>query len=166
MTDESPAAVITWNDAMAYCQWLSDVEKATYRLPTEAQWEYACRAGTTTQYSFGDDHQELAQFGWFKNNSELRSHAVGQKRPNAFGLYDLHGNLWEWCHDFYDEKWYEKSPTNDPTGPTFGLQHVMRGGYWPSSASTCRSAHRGRTIPANRSNHFGFRVVLSLDADK
>ncbi len=166
VTDDSPAAVITWNDAMAYCQWLSDVEKATYRLPTEAEWEYACRAGTTTQFSFGDDLHDLEQFAWFRNNSDLRSHEVGQKLPNAFGLHDMHGNLWEWCRDFYDEKWYAKTLTNDPTGPTFGSQYVIRGGYWPGSASTCRSAHRGRTIPSNRSNHFGFRVVLSAAADK
>ncbi len=164
VTDDSPAAVVTWNDAVAYCRWLSDVEKAPYRLPTEAEWEYACRAGTTTQYSFGDDHQELANFGWFKENSDNRSHEVGQKRPNAFGLHDMHGNLWEWCQDFYDEGWYAKSPTDNPTGPAFGSQHVTRGGYWPSSASTNRSAHRGRTIPANRSNHFGFRIVSELKA--
>ncbi len=164
VTNDSPAAVITWNDAVAYCRWLSDVEQAMYRLPTEAEWEYACRAGTTTQYSFGDDYQELANFGWFKENSDNRSHEVGQKRPNAFGLHDMHGNLWEWCQDFYDESWYAKSPTDNPTGPALGSQHVIRGGYWPSSASTNRSAHRGRTIPSNRSNHFGFRVVRQLNA--
>ena len=164
VTVDSPAAVITWNDAVAYCRWLSDVEHSMYRLPTEAEWEYACRAGTTTQYSFGDNSQELANFGWFKENSDNRSHEVGQKRPNAFGLHDMHGNLWEWCQDFYDESWYAKSPTDNPTGPALGSQYVIRGGFWPSSASTSRSAHRGRTIPSNRSNHFGFRVVRELNA--
>ncbi len=166
VTDDSPAAVITWNDAIAYCRWLSELEQATYRLPTEAEWEYACRAGTTTQYSFGDDHQELVKYGWFNQNSEGRAQAVGIQLPNPFGLHDMHGNLWEWCQDYYDENWYEKSETNDPTGPAVGSQHVIRGGYWPSSASNCRCAHRGRTIPSNRSNHFGFRVALTIDGVK
>lgn len=164
VTDDSPAAVITWNDAVAFCQLLSDREQVTYRLPTEAEWEYACRAGTTSQYSFGDDHRELVNFGWFKENSENRSQEVRQKLANAFGLHDMHGNLWEWCQDFYDENWYEKSSASDPTGPVSGTQHVIRGGYWPASKSACRSAHRGRTVPFNRSNHFGFRVVREFNA--
>ena len=150
---------MTWNDAVAYCQWLSVQEKTTYRLPTEAEWEYACRAGTATQYSFGDDYAELEQFGWYNKNAGRESHAVGTKLPNAFGLYDMHGNLQEWCGDFHDEKWYEKSQPNDPKGPASGSHRVVRGGNWTSYASYCRSACRSSSTPSNRHYTIGFRVV-------
>jgi sulfatase modifying factor 1 len=157
VTDDSPAAVITWNDAVAYCKWLSDQEKTTYRLPTEAEWEYACRAGTTTQYSHGDDYDELPKYGWLRKNADSKSHPVGTKLPNGFGLFDMHGNLFEWCGDYFDEKWYSTSPPNDPNGPSAGSYRVIRSGYWNNYASGCRSASRFKL--STRNGNVGFRCV-------
>jgi formylglycine-generating enzyme required for sulfatase activity/serine/threonine protein kinase/Leucine-rich repeat (LRR) protein len=161
VTDDSPAAQITWNDAVAYCRWLTAQEKVIYRLPTEAEWEFACRAGTTTQYSFGDDAAFLDLYGWYIKNQSGNSQPVGTKLPNAFGLFDMHGNLFEWCQDFWNEKWYELSPTNDPTGSTYIVGWVMRGGCWNFSATHGRSAYR-HTL-AYRDLNVGFRVVRVLD---
>ena len=161
VTDDSPAAQITWNDAVAYCRWLTAQEKVIYRLPTEAEWEFACRAGTTTQYSFGDDAAFLDLYGWYIKNQSGNSQPVGTKLPNAFGLFDMHGNLFEWCQDFWNEKWYELSPTNDPTGSTYIVGWVMRGGCWNFSATHSRSAYR-HTL-AYRDLNVGFRVVRVLD---
>ena len=159
VTDDSPAAAITWNDATAYCKWLSEQEKRTYRLPTEAEWEYACRAGSTTQYFFGDDYNELSKYGWHKGNAGNKSHPVGTLLPNPFGLFDMHGNLYEWCGDFFDEKWYSTSPPNDPNGPSVGSTRVVRGGYWDNTASNCRSAYRYPYPPSYRHANNGFRCV-------
>ncbi len=182
VADDSPAAVITWNDAVAYCNWLSTQEKldpcyrpdgntwqawpgkSGYRLPTEAEWEYACRAGTTTQFSCGDDHQQLDEYGWYSTNAGGRTHAVGTKSPNPFGLFDMHGNLQEWCQDFFDLKWYAASPPNDPNGPASGSTRVLRGGSRNSFVSHCRSAYRDNPSPWSRSNHIGFRCVRVLAA--
>ena len=163
VTDDSPVTQITWNDAVAYCNWLSTQEKVTYRLPTEAEWEFACRAGTTTQFSFGDDVALFEQYGWYNKNAASKSHQVGAKRPNGFGLYDLHGSLAEWCQDFYEEKWYAKSPSNDPNGPSTGFAHVIRGGYQRDPASACRSATRFSLPPSLRSYAIGFRCVRAFD---
>ena len=164
--DNSPAAAITWNDAVAYCKWLSEQEKATYRLPTEAEWEYACRAGATTQYSFADDVALLEQHGWYNQNAGNKSHPVGTRWANDFGLHDMHGNLYEWCHDFYAEKWYEQSPTDDPQGPSSGSYRVMRSGAAYSNASACRSATRFRSMPSSRTFYEGFRIVRVLEGRK
>jgi formylglycine-generating enzyme required for sulfatase activity/serine/threonine protein kinase len=165
VTDDLPVAQVTWNDAAAYCRWLSDQEKTTYRLPTEAEWEYACRAGTATLYSFGDDVNLLDQYGWYNKNAGGKSHGVGTKPPNAFGLHDMHGNLWEWCQDFYGEKWNEQTSSDDPTGPASGSNRVLRGGHWNHNASYCRSASRYNSYPpSSRSNYYGFRVARVLDA--
>lgn len=158
--EDSPVLQITWNDAAAYCQWLSSHEKKTCRLPTEAEWEYACRAGTTTQYSFGDDHNELPKYGWHTRNSGNKSHPVARLLANDFGLFDVHGNVVEWCGDWYDEKWYAKSPPNDPTGPITGTTRVVRGGDWLFTASNCRSAYRLHALPTLRTPLLGFRCVL------
>ena len=163
VTDDSPVTQITWNDAVAYCNWLSTQEKVTYRLPTEAEWEFACRAGTTTQFSFGDDVALFEQYGWYNKNAASKSQQVGTKRPNGFGLYDLHGSLAEWCQDFYEEKWYAKSPPNDPNGPSSGFAHVIRGGYQRDPASACRSATRFSFPPSLRSFAIGFRCVRAFD---
>jgi formylglycine-generating enzyme required for sulfatase activity/serine/threonine protein kinase len=163
VTDELPVAFITWNDAVAYCKWLSDQEKTTYRLPTEAEWEYACRAGTTTQYSFGDDYKALESYAWY-NNVVGQSKPVAAKLPNAFGLYDMHGNLNEWCGDYYDEKWYEKSPSNNPTGPASGNSRTFRGGSWFGLAPLCRSASRFAFHPSTHGFSIGFRIARVVDA--
>ncbi len=164
VTDDSPAGQITWNDAVAYCRWLSTQEKTTYRLPTEAEWEYACRAGTTTQYSFGDDAAKLGLYGWYDKNAPDNSHPVGTKLPNGFGLFDMHGNVLEWCGDSYEEKWYEQSAGIDPSGPSrSSSRHVLRGGYWRHNASVCRSAYRDHNVPSYRRFNLGFRYVRVLD---
>ena len=116
-TDEHPVVNVSWNDALAFCRWLSKKEGKICRLPTEAEWEYACRAGSTTRYCFGDDASDLGEYAWYGANSDRKTHPVGTKKPNAWGLYDMHGNAWEWCADGYDAEYYEKSPTDDPTGP-------------------------------------------------
>ena len=163
VTDDFPAAWLTWNDAVAYCRWLSEQEQTTYRLPTEAEWEYVCRTGTTTQFSFGDDHAALEQYAWYIKNAGNKTHPVGTKVPNAFGLYDMHGSLGEWCQNFFEEKWYEKSSPLNPSGPVVGSDHVIRGGFWSYSASWCRSAYRHYSVPSFQGHQIGFRVVRVLD---
>ncbi len=139
-----------------------------YRLPTEAQWEYACRAGTKTRFSFGDDESQLGDYAWWgglvvgNGNcvNEKYPHSVGQKKANAFGLYDMHGNVWEWCADWYDEDYYGKSPAVDPEGPSSGSSRVGRGGGWDYGARYCRSAYRSIFSPGYRDYFLGFRVAL------
>lgn len=162
VTDDSPASVVTWNDAAAYCEWLSRQEKTVYRLPTEAEWEYACRAGTTTPYSFGSDNRHLSKSAWY-GQPDGQAHTVAKKKPNAFGLYDMHGNIQEWCQDVYVEQWYENSPANDPVNLQPGSSRVFRGSSWNSNAASCRSAFRFGFHPASRFNTFGFRCAQSLD---
>ena len=174
-SDEHPVVNVSWNDAMAFCQWLSGKEGKSYRLPSEAEWEYACRAGTTTRYNSGDDPETLAQVGnvadaTFKakftgakgtiNGSDgfVFTAPVGSFRPNAFGLYDMHGNAWQWCADWYGAEYYATSPANNPTGPDSGNDRVLRGGswgYWPGNA---RSATRDWNTPGDRGFGAGFRV--------
>ena len=133
-------------------------EDYDYRLPTEAEWEYACRAGTTTRFSCGDELDPA--YAWFGDNSDNETHPVGEKRPNAFGLYDMHGNVWEWCSDWYDGDYYGGSPPANPTGPSTGSYRVSRGGCWSLSAKYCRSAIRYRYRPDYRTYSLGFRVAL------
>jgi formylglycine-generating enzyme required for sulfatase activity len=129
-----------------------------FRLPTEAQWEYACRAGSTTRYCFGDDDSELGEYAWYAANSGNTTHPVGEKKPNAWGLYDMHGNVWEWCQDWYDSGYYAKSPTDDPTGAATGSDRVYRGGSWGNPAGLCRSADRLGSGPGGRGSFLGFRA--------
>jgi formylglycine-generating enzyme required for sulfatase activity len=134
---------------------------AGYRLPTEAEWEYACRAGTTTRFSYGDDpgYANLAAYAWYSQNSGVQRHPVGQKEPNAWGLYDMAGNVREWCWDWYGS--YNGEMQMDSRGPSSGSSRVLRGGGYRSDAIYCRSAHRDFDFPANRRNSVGFRSVLS-----
>jgi formylglycine-generating enzyme required for sulfatase activity len=132
-------------------------------LPTEAEWEYACRANASrpTRYSFGDNAVELGVHGWFDGNSEHRTHGVGQKRPNGFALYDMHGNVWEWCWDWCGEGYDNQLAADDPTGATQGLFRVFRGGCWSNGPRSARSAARARFSPGIRANDLGFRLALS-----
>ncbi len=168
-TDKDPVVCISWGDADAYCRWLSEIEGRSYRLPTEAEWEYACRAGSSTSYCFGDDTTRLGEYAWYWENSgrrtwfgaikDRKTHPVGQKSPNAWGLYDMHGNVWEWCNDWYGE--YSSGSATDPTGASSGSYRVSRGGSWSYEAASCRSARRSWSVPSLRSLFLGFRLVLS-----
>jgi formylglycine-generating enzyme required for sulfatase activity len=162
-----PATYITWNDAVAFCEKLGAKEGKTYRLPTEAEWEYACRAKSTTSWNCGDDEKELGDYAWYKENTvnieENHAHQVGLKRPNAFGLYDMHGNVWEWCNDYYGPDYDNQSSEQDPLGSARGSYRVLRGGSWHSVASSIRSAYRDRGSSYNSNRHRGFRVVCELD---
>ena len=159
----NPVNVVSWNDAVAFCQRLSEMpeEKATghvYQLPTEAEWEYACRAGTTTKYSFGDSDSELGNYAWYYENSGDRSHAVGLKKPNPWGLYDMYGNVSEWCYDGYDG--YESGSVTDPINQLrLRGEQVIRGGSWNRNSGYCSSAWRNKLTPDFRRLHLGFRVV-------
>jgi len=161
--DDYPATRVNWEDAVEFCEKLSEKEGVEYRLPTDAEWEYACRAGTTTVYSFGDDESQFGEYAWFDKNAgdadEKYAHIVGQKKPNAWGLYDMHGNVFEWCQDNYGE--YPSGDVTDPVGPASGSFRVFRGGCWYNSARGCRSAYRFWSSPSDRSHGLGFRVLRS-----
>ena len=130
-----------------------------YRLPTEAEWEYACQAGSKGAYCFGDDRSELKKYAWYYENSGGTTHPVGAKKANAWGLYDMHGNVWEWCWDWYGK--YPTSPQKNPSGPPAGSYRVLRGGSWSIPAGYCRSAYRDWNDPSNRRYDLGFRVARS-----
>ena len=162
-----PVENVSWDDAVEFCKKLSDLpeeKKAgrVYRLPTEAQWEYGCRAGSKTAYAFDDEEGLLPEYGWFKRNSSDRTHTVGLLEPNAWGLYDMHGNVWEFCSDRYGD--YPKGAVSDPSGPSGpkeGSGRVFRGGSWGLGAARCRSAFRDWDAPSIRGSFLGFRVALS-----
>jgi len=161
---QNPVERVSWAEAVEFCGKLSAMpaEKTSghvYRLPTEAEWEYACRSGTTTAYSFGDDASRLGDYGWFRGNSDSSTHPVGEKKPNAWGLYDMNGNVWEWCQDRYGV--YPGGSATDPTGATSGSFRVCRGGGWFHFAGYCRSAYRDWRTPEYRFSYLGFRVLRS-----
>ncbi|HBJ36833.1 MAG TPA: hypothetical protein DDZ51_19170 [Planctomycetaceae bacterium] len=162
------ATHVSWDDAVEFCKRLSAKESKMYRLPTEAEWEYACRAGTTTAYSFGDDAAHLIEYGWFDMNTydigELYAHEAGLKRANGFGLHDMHGNVWEWCSDWYGD--YSTGNVTDPQGATEGSYRVHRGGGWIIDARFCRSANRTGFLPVDRDSFRGVRVALSSVVDR
>jgi formylglycine-generating enzyme required for sulfatase activity len=176
-TDEHPVVCVSWNDAAAFCKWLGGKEGRPHRLPTEAEWEYACRAGTTTRYSSGDDPETLAGAGNVADAAVktkfpgLAQHALkagdgyvftspaGSFRPNAFGLYDMHGNAWQACADWYGAEYYAASPADDPVGPDSGNGRVHRGGSWFVGPADARSAGRSGAAPDHRGNGTGFRVA-------
>jgi len=142
-----PVINISWDEANSFCEWVSKKTKLMFRLPNEKEWEYACRAGTETKWSFGDDEKELDKYAWYYANSNGTTHLVGEKLPNSWGLYDMHGNVWEWCEDWYDKEEKEK---------------VLRGGSWGDVAVITRSADRDRSNPSYRLNVVGFRLLRTL----
>ena len=175
---------VSWFDCVEYCNALSEKEgldpvyvregetvtwdraKIGYRLPTEAEWEFACRAGSGTAFCNGEitelwceDEPNLAQVGWYCANAAGETQPVKGKEPNAWGLHDMHGNVWEWCWDFYDI--YPAGSAEDPAGAAFGLARVFRGGSWTNNARLCRSAYRYRYIPEFKHNTIGFRVCMT-----
>lgn len=160
---DSPAVHISWNDAQAFIVALNLLTGEAFGLPTEAEWEYACRAGSTTEYSFGDNAANLSAHAWFLDNAqaagESYAHVVGQLLPNAFGLFDVHGNAREWCEDFYDASYYSVSPNGDPMGPILGSSRVTRGGSWSRPPELCRSALRAEDDPGSTFSGLGFRLA-------
>jgi formylglycine-generating enzyme required for sulfatase activity len=159
---QNPVEKVSWNDAQAFCQKLSQITGKTYRLPTEAEWEYACRAGTTTRYYFGDNANQLGDYAWGRENSNSTTHPVGQKKPNGWGLYDMSGNVWEWCEDDWHDS-YAGAPDdgtawidNDNRSQS---KKCLRGGSWGSSPNFCRSAVRVRNFPDILGSNHGFRVA-------
>ncbi|MBX7221400.1 MAG: SUMF1/EgtB/PvdO family nonheme iron enzyme [Blastocatellia bacterium] len=153
--DDLPVEQVSWNDCQEFIAKLNARQDGSqYRLPSEAEWEYACRAGTT-----GDYAGELEKLGWYWENSGIKTHPVGKKDPNNWGLYDMHGNVSEWCQDWYDQSYYRSSPGMDPLGPQAGTYRVIRGGGWRTRAVYCRSALRLWHPPVNRYHALGFRLV-------
>ncbi len=175
---KNPVESVSWDDCQQFLKKLNErfrrphpgppsEGEGEFRLPTEAQWEYACRAGSTTKYCFGDEESGLGEYAWYAANSGSKTHPVGEKKPNAWGLYDMHGNVWEWCQDWYDGGYYGKSATDDPTGPDTGSDRVIRGGFLPIYAWSCHSAFRYRNGVGDRNcNPFmGLRVsVVAAEA--
>ena len=159
--DDLPVEQVSWHDCQEFIGALNKKEGGwKYRLPTEAEWEYACRAGSTTRFCYGDDDSRLGEYAWYDANSNKKTHPVGIKRPNAWGLHDMHGNLWEWCEDWYGD--YPSGEVTDPTGPSSGSARVDRGGSWNRPAGRCTSANRNRRDPANRGYYLGVRLARSL----
>jgi formylglycine-generating enzyme required for sulfatase activity len=161
---KNPVEQVTWDDAQKFCQKLSEKTDKKYRLPSEAEWEYACRAGTQTRYHFGDDENQLGEYAWFNKNSDRKSHPVGQKKPNNWGLYDIHGNVWEWCEDGWHTN-YENAPKNGTAWNDNYSQtkaRVIRGGSWLYTPRNCRSA--SRYYDDIRFGFYGFRVVSPQDS--
>jgi len=155
-SDAHPVVNVDWNDAAAFCKWRGE------RLPTEAEWEKAARGGAETKYSFGDDADVLGDYGWYPADEKTASdaHPVGRKNPNQYGLYDMHGNVWEWCSDWYGEDYYKKSGKKNPQGPSSGRDRILRGGWLRSDgASSLRCAYRFRHLPNTKYFNFGFRCV-------
>ena len=159
-----PAVWISWDDVHAFIGRLNDAAgDSLYRLPSEAEWEYACRAGTSTRWSFGDDASQLTDYAWYGDNAldvgEEYGHGVGLKRPNPWGLYDMHGNVWEWVQDWYDGDYYDSSPRVDPLGPRTGSNRVIRGGSFSNFAQYVRSAFRISSSPDRRIVAIGVRLL-------
>jgi formylglycine-generating enzyme required for sulfatase activity len=167
-TSRFPVEQVSWNEAVAFCEALNrlDAKKPTgwkYALPTEAQWEYACRAGVTTPYFFGDA-DDLGKYAWYGVNAEGRTHKVGTRTPNPWGLFDMNGNVWQWCADWHSKDYYARSPQKDPQNSENGrLARVSRGGSWSGGAEWCRAAARSAQAPGTRLNWVGLRVCFRQD---
>ena len=164
---DNPVDSVSWNDAQEFCKKLTTLapnpSTTRGRLPTDAEWEFSCRAGTTTTYYSGDAEKDLGRVAWYDGNSKNTTHPVGQKAPNAFGLYDMHGNLWQWCQDWFEYDYYAKSPPENPENlAPSAAGRVLRGGNWGGGIKECRSTLRGGVIPDGRTECFGFRVVVPV----
>lgn len=160
--DDLPVEQVSWHEVQDFMKKLNATASCNgcYRLPTEAEWEYAAKAGTSTAYSFGDDAGQLGRYAWFSDNAKSQTHSVGQKLPNRWGLYDIHGNVWEWVEDWYGS--YPSGLTTDPKGPETGSIRVVRGGGWGSGPANLRSANRDWNGPGDRGGSIGFRLVRTV----
>jgi len=170
----NPVEQVRWSDAVRYCNkrsqleglepcydlraWKCNFDANGYRLPTEAEWEYACRAGSATAYFFGDTPSKLGDYAWYDKNSGGHPRPVGQKQPNRWGLFDICGNVWEWCNDFYKVDYYQEAPRQDPKGPKEGENKVLRGGAWRFSVESCRSGYRYNENPGYADVCFGYDI--------
>jgi formylglycine-generating enzyme len=182
---KNPVERTQWTEAVRFCNKCSEIDGLTpcydlaawecnfnangYRLPTEAEWEYACRAGSSAKYCFGDAESDLANYAWLKPHSQGKPHPVGEKQPNSWGLYDMHGNVWQWCNDWYSESYFKESPAENPHGPATGKMRVLRGGAWDSTPDKCRSAYRHKEFPAYSdacfgADSYGFRRARKADS--
>jgi len=175
LDDNSPVERVNWKDAVTFCNRLServglepcynlatgacDFSKSGFRLPTEAEWEYACRAESGLDYNLGDGESALDRAGWYQRNSQEKTHPAGQKTANTWGLYDMHGNVWEWCNDWYDKGAYQANPGKDPAGPHAGKEKILRGGGWLDTPKDSRSAKRRSYDPEKNYSDIGFRIV-------
>lgn len=157
--DDAPIVGVSWENAKAYCKWLSQKDGIQYRLPTEAEWEYACRSNATTRYNFGDDENLLEQYAWYNQNSNGKTHSIGIKKPNRWGIFDMHGNVWEWCEDVWVDN-YETTP-RDGSANKMGNDkiRVLRGGSWVDSSRYVRSSNRNGFDSDGCDNDLGFRVA-------
>jgi formylglycine-generating enzyme required for sulfatase activity len=162
---DRPVDRVSWNDVQEFIQRLNEKDRGQYfRLPTEAEWEYAARAGSTTDYSFGNDDGSLAKYAWYGNlGYKGSSHEVALKEPNEWGLYDMHGNVWEWVSDWYAPNYYAESPEKNPQGAETGKYKIYRGGSWVGKATNLRSSVRFSALPVTRTHDLGFRLVRQLD---
>jgi len=156
--ENHPVVCVSWNDAVTYTHWLSQNENRIYRLPTEAEWEYAARSGGKQERYAGSD--DIDKVAWYKSNSGDVTHSVGQKQPNGLGLYDMSGNVWQWTSDWYDRRYYRESPRSDPRGPSSGTMRVFRGGSWFYDQRGVRATYRDFSSPDFSSSYLGFRLVL------
>lgn len=163
--ENRPVDRVSWNDVQDYISSLNKKDGvALFRLPTEAEWEYAAKAGSNDDYSFGNDASSLGQYAWFGNlGYKGSSHEVGLKQPNGWGLYDMHGNVWEWVQDWYDPDYYKNSPEKNPAGPGTGKYKIYRGGSWVGKTDTLRSNVRFSALPVTRTHDLGFRLVRQVD---
>ena len=159
-SDKNPVTCVSWNDVQAFVRWLNRKEGKTYRLPTEAEWEYACRAGSTTTFYFGNDKDRLGKYAWYQNNSGKHTHPVGEKEPNSWGLHDMYGNVSEWCQDWYGK--YPSGSVTDPTGPPSGSERIVRGGAWITIPRFGNSTFRYMFAPNSRFGGPGLRLVRNL----
>ena len=163
--ENHPIIKVDWTDAVAYARYFNE------RLPTEAEWEKACCADSATNYSFGDSKTKLGEYAWYHDNSAHKTHPVGSKKPNAFGVYDMHGSVFEWCSDWFNipdidnaTTYYSRSPFRNPQGPSSGQYRVKRGGSWYSGSDSCRCASRSYSDPSYGFSDYGFRCVLPAGA--
>ncbi len=160
LNDDAPIVGISWENAKEYCSWRSKKEGKYYRLPTEAEWEYACKAGSNTRYNFGDDESELDKYAWYNKNANQGAHSVGTKMPNAWNIYDMHGNIWEWCEDIWNSN-YELAPRDGSANKVGDANiRVLRGGSWTDSSRYVRSSNRNGYDVDGCDNDLGFRIVL------
>ena len=162
--EANPVEMVSWEDVQVFIQKLNAKEGGRkYRLPSEAEWEHASRAGSDTAWFFGDNPVVLGEYAWFSENSQNSTHPVGQKKPNPWGLYDIYGNVWEWVEDWYDDNaaWHQEGAVIDPVGPASGSRRVLRGGGWSNTAEDCRPASRNGFSPVYFHDGLGFRLAFS-----